>query len=111
MNKTEGQLSRLKSDMVVLQIIDIDTKSEDQAIRTEMELNCVQLLRMFLELSPPRLFNTCDRATNWLKTVNVTTNGLIEDFQRQREIILNERRRIEDECEEAEYSLCGWVEP
>ena len=104
-------LDRLKSDTMVLQITKIDIQNVDHAEAREFEFNRIQVLKRLVQNKPPRLFNTCDRLVSWLETVDLPTKELIEACQRQREVIFDERRRIEEEFDEAEYSLCGWTRP
>ena len=94
-------LHRLKSDTMPLHI------SESGA---EI-LSRVQLLKMVLKNNPPRLFGTCDRLVSRLQSLDVPTAELIDELKRRRKIILDDRKRIEEEFDQEEISLRRWISP
>ena len=104
-------LHRLESDTMPLHISESGAEILDREELFKSDLSRVQLLKMVLAKNPPRLFGTCDRLVSRLQSLDVPTAELIDEIKRRRNIILDDRKRIEEEFDQEEISLRGWISP
>lgn len=103
-----GIINRLPRDFVPLKLV---MTIFDSPGSRELQERTIRVLETLILRNPPKLYATCDRLIEMLKTATVDTASIVAALTARRAEIFDEIKVIEEATERPDPPLVGWIEP